>query len=316
MNVALKADLARLSALAYHRVEWSGDLVRKFHRLSKATRAHADYMHLARLYEWLFVPITLWPIDLHGLFEAVLTRIESHRRLTAKIRLLLDLLPELPDAKAQDATKEHEHAVQRGDYASLLHAQHKFDHQEKLLARNARFKADWATICEQFDIGKFQDYKGIIRRRFVGERSIRHDWTFRGAREADIFREVFDVFCQRWNLYGMRGDQPLLTKLTVNLTPFGTMIFVPPRWSLDARRDLKWRAITALHRARGVRKQGPKLSGGQIEIEDERENAKRWRKEATTLGLKGTALSAWVMRKLGWDPRTDERKLRRLMGKR
>ena len=130
---------------------------------------------------------------------------------------------------------------------------------------------------------------------------------------AGRFHAVFDVFCQRWNLYGMEGDKPLLLKLTANLTPFGTMIFIPAYWSFDPKRDLNWHAITALHKARGVPKQGPKLTANQIAMKHEAEQAAQLMGEAAALGLKGGARKAWVMKQLGWDIRPDERKLRRLL---
>jgi hypothetical protein len=37
--------------------------------------------------------------------------------------------------------------------------------------------------------------------------------------------------------------------------------------------------------------------------------------EASAAGLKGDARDQWVMEKLGWDARTDESKLRRLVRK-
>lgn len=51
----------------------------------------------------------------------------------------------------------------------------------------------------------------------------------------------------------MEKDKPLLMKVSVNPTPYGTLIFVPRTWSFDARRDLDWGAITRLHRAAGCR---------------------------------------------------------------
>ena len=53
-----------------------------------------------------------------------------------------------------------------------------------------------------------------------------------------VMQAVFDAFCMRWNLYGMQGDRPLVTKLSVNLTPHGTMIFIPAYWSFDYKRDV------------------------------------------------------------------------------
>ncbi len=111
----------------------------------------------------------------------------------------------------------------------------------------------------------------------------------------------------------MQGDKPLALKMTVNLTPFGTMIFVPAYWSFDPKRDLKWRAITSLHRARGVMRQGEKLSQNRSQRRDEAERAKRLVEQAKARGLKGFARAYWVMGQLNWDPRTDISRLKRLL---
>jgi len=312
MGTTLRADLDRLAGLAYHRLEGGKDLVRSFHRVSKTAKVHPDFQSLEQIYEWLFVPITLWPIDLAGLIGQMIAQIESGKRLGKEIALLLKLLPAVPSGSTQTATARHEHEVQPGNYESLIQAQHKFDDLETQVARAEDFQADWGAIKASFDVKAFQDYKAIVRRRLVGERSMRSKWEFRWGRRSDRFREVFDVFCQRWNLYGMHRDRPLLMKLTVNLTPFGTMIFIPSYWSFDPKRDVNWRAITALHKARGVSKQGPKLTAIQRAQYRASERATRLWADAAALGLKGEARISWVLRKLGLDPRTDERTLRRM----
>jgi hypothetical protein len=305
--------LKRLAALAYHRLENSEDLVRRFHRLRKTGRA--DSNHFQKLYDWLFVPITLWTLDIEGLLRAVLDRVTSGRRLDKRMMLLIDLLPSPPSNRTQRAVSEHEHSVQHGNYEPLIRARHKYDHVESQLANNPTLQAQWNAIKANFDVTKFADRKGIIRRRLIAERSMREHWPFRRTKTADRFYAVFDVFCQRWNLYGMRGDQPLLLKLTVNLTPFGTMIFIPAYWSFDPKRDLNWRAITALHKARGVRKQGPKLSANQLAARRQAIRAREFWKEASTRKLKGEARISWMLKQLGWDARTDERQLRRILAK-
>jgi len=310
---SLQSDLKCLAALAYHRLENSKDLVQKFHTFRRAD--HADLDHLQKLYEWLFVPIALWPIDIEGLFRAALGRAESGKRLDKHVILLIDLLPPLPSERTQRAVSEHENSVQHGNYEPQIRARHKCDQVESELARDRTFQAQWNAIKTQFDVTKFADHKGIIRRHLVGERSMREDWAFRWAKAADRFHSVFDVFCQRWNLYGMRWDHPLLLKLTVNLTPFGTMIFIPAYWSFDSKRDLNWRAITALHKARGVRKQGPKLSANQLAARLEAIHASKLSKEADARKLKGEARIWWMLKKLKRDPRTDERQLRRILAK-
>ncbi len=162
---------------------------------------------------------------------------------------------------------------------------------------------------------KFADHKGIIRRRLVTERSMREHWPFRWRKTVERFHAVFDVFCQRWHLYGMRRGHPLLLKLTANLTPFGTMIFIPAYWSFDPKRDLNWRAITALHKARGVPKQGPKLSANQLAVLLEAIDAAKLSKEADGRKLKGEARLSWMLKRLNKDSRTDERQLRRILAK-
>jgi hypothetical protein len=310
---SLRNDLKRLEALAYHRLEHSKDLVRKFHRFRRSDRPDVD--HLEKLYDWLFVPITLWPIEIEGLFRAALDRVAAGKRLDKTMILLIDLLPPLPSNRTQRAVSEHEHSVQRGNYESLIRARHKYDHVESELVSNPAFQAQWSAIKAEFDVIKFADHKHIIRRHLVTERSMREHWPFRWTKTADRFYAVFDVFCQRWNLYGMRGDQPLLLKLTANLTPFGTMIFIPTYWSFDPKRDLNWRAITALHKARGVPKQGPKLIKNQIAARSQAMRAAKIAKEAATLKLKGEARTSWMLKHLNWDLRTDERQLRRILAK-
>jgi hypothetical protein len=183
------------------------------------------------------------------------------------------------------------------------------------LVRDPTFQADWDSIKADFDVTKFVDHNGIIRRRLVGERSMREDLAFRWRTREDRFRSVFDVFCQRWHLYGMQQGRPLLLKLTANVTPFGTMIFIPAYWSFDPKRDLNWRSITALHKARGVQKQGPKLGLNQEAMRSQAHRAAQLSRQAAALGLKGRARDLWMMERLHLDFRTDERQLRRILAK-
>jgi len=312
-TAGLENDLKRLRGLAYHRLESSEDLVRRFHDLRETHRADSD--HFQKLYDWLFVPLTLWPIDIEGLLRAALDRLQSGKRLHNTMVLLIDLLPLPLSDKTQRAVSEHEHSVQHGIYERLIRARHKYDQIESQLARDRTFKEQWNAIKNQFDVMKFADHKEIIRRRLIGERSMRKDWAFRWTETADRFHAVFDVFCQRWDLYGMRGDRPLLLKLTVNLTPFGTMIFIPAYWSFDPKRDLNWRAITALHKARGVQKQGAKLAANELAAREESIRAREFWREAAALKLKGEARISWVLKELNRDLRTDERQLRRILAK-
>ncbi len=202
--------------------------------------------------------------------------------------------------------------MQHGNYEPLIRARYKYDQVEQDLARDQKFQTDWNAIKAQFDVTKYADHKRIIRRRLVAERSMREDWELNWRKTDHRFHAVFATFCQRWNLYGMQRDRPLLLKLTANLTPFGTMIFIPAYWSFDPKRDLNWRAITALQKARGVQKQGQKLSTNQLAARLEAIHAAKLSKEADARKLKGEARLSWMLKKLNRDARTNERQIRRI----
>jgi hypothetical protein len=313
MTANLKRDLEHLSQLAFRRAEKGHQLVREFCSLNKRAQKHPDYALLEEFYPWLLVPLSLWPIDLDGLGRHLLKLVGIDRRFDAKTKLLLAQLGSPPPAATQNVVAQQEHQVQVGNYEPLIKQQHKFDAMEKELGQNSEFNTDWNAIKMRFDVVRFQNHKKIIRRRMVQERNFRSDWEFRWHRKAHQFQVIFDAFCHRWNLYGMERDKPLLLKLTVNLTPYGTMIVVPSYWSFDAKRDLKWNAIKALHRARCVSRQGPKLDAiKQARREDSKRVKSLWQK-AKMLGMKGNVRMTWVINRLGWHPATDESKVKRLI---
>ena len=310
---SLAADLKKLDSLAFHQGAWSADLVKALYRRLQKPLAAQDAALMRNLYDWLLTPVSLWPMNLDALGRESLDELRRKKNLSPDLCLALSLIGLPPKVSAQEAVSQHEHLVQRGDYESLIHADYKFTYKEQGLVNDLEIAQDWKRIKSLFDVRKFQDHKRIIRRQMVQERAFRPYWDLDWKKEEDRFSTVFSAFCLRWNLYGMDGDKPLLLKMTVNLTPFGTMIFVPAYWSFDPKRDLKWRAITALHKARGVGRQGPKLSRNQLEQLDEAEQAQRLWKDATSAGKKGKARVNWIMGQMGWHPATDESRLKRLL---
>src|SRR5438552_18343590 len=130
----LNHDLNRLGQLAYHRFESSEDLVRNFHRFRKVD--HPDFERLQKLYDWLFVPITLWPFNIEGLFRTALDRASVGKRLEKTMTLVVDLLPPMPSDRTRCAVSQHEHAVQNGNYESLIRAPYNYDQVEEELAHH------------------------------------------------------------------------------------------------------------------------------------------------------------------------------------
>src|SRR5690606_39999 len=119
-------------------------------------------------------------------------------------------------------------------------------------------------------------------------------------------------FCFRWDLYGMEWDTPLPLKLSVNLTPHGTMILVPRHWSPDFGRDLHWKKISKVHRAHGAKRQGPNWSIGRIEFREKAARAEELKAKGKKAGLRGEKLTEFVLEGLNSDLRNGEDYLKRL----
>ena len=311
MKNPMKETLARHSRLAFRRMRSGAALIKKFYDLPEDVRQDAQY---GRIVQWLAVPFSLWPVDVIGVANYLICLAESGKRPGIEFQTLLEMLGEPPNAKICDSICAHEHDVKGGSYESLIKAQYKFDFKEELVKENPGFRDDWNRIKSHFDVKKHQSDTGVIRRRMVSERNFRPlDWNFCWKTKDDHFLNVFDAFCHKWTLYGMEKDKPLLQKLSVNVTPYGTMIVIPRYWSFDCNRDLRWQAITRLHRSRHVPKQGLKLSANQKGRRKQAEAARRYWTEAKLNGMKGEKRDGWVMAKLGMHPDTDAKQLRRLL---
>jgi hypothetical protein len=320
----LAGELARVNGLAFNRMVNRKRVVQEYHSLVERAKEHPDYGLLKKVYAWIFVPLSLWPIDMAGLMAQLLQQVATGQELDEKLRLECRMLQEAPAVGVCRKLSEYEEKVSGGSYEVLIEAQHKFDQIEGGLRENAELKADWEAIRAQFDVDKYRNKIGVIRRRPVQERNFHAaDWKFGWRAEAEQFENVFDVFCHKWDLYGMQRnftevkegerDRPLLLKLTVNLTPHGTMIMIPRYWSFDPRRDLKWNQVKRWHRLRSATKQGRKIGVNQVERRREAEKARALWEQASAAGLKGERREQWVMGRMGWDPRTDESRLRRLL---
>jgi hypothetical protein len=277
--------------------------------LRRTARRHPDLPLFESACAWLFVPFTLWPIDFPGVGEVLRERIARGALAEPELRLLIESLALPPNARTQEVADGHERAVRRGDYEGQVKAGEKYRLAEEQLLEDDAFRAAWAAIKARFDVSAWQDERGIVRRRMVLERGFRGDWQLRWDDPGAQFQAVLDAFCHRWHLYGMAGDRPLLQKVTVNLTPHGTMIFIPSWWSLDSKRDLDWPEIMRLHKPRAPAKQGPKLARNRMARAAEAARAAALEATAKTMGLKGEARARWIMHELGWRD-GDPRKLR------
>ncbi len=82
------------------------------------------------LYRWIFVPVSLWPFNIHDVFATCLARVAAGKILDKAMRLLLEILPEPPAEAVCSIVAQHEHDVQRGQYEGLVSTTAKFDTTE------------------------------------------------------------------------------------------------------------------------------------------------------------------------------------------
>lgn len=306
------SDRQLLAAQAFRRLEVSGDVIDSYHQLldSLPPSLKAPVEHL---YLWFLCPLTLWPFNLHDLLLTIFDNLRSGKPINPKAKTLIELLPELPSETVLEAVIAHEHDIQRGHYERFnLASPAKFDPATEELLLNPEFKADWRKLREAFDIRLLADSKDIVRRTPTPERNLHQNFHLDTESSNELARAAFDTFCLKWNLYGMQGDTPLLQKVSVNLSPFGTMIFIPSYWSFDHRRDLDWKQITNLHRKRSPKRMGATLAEGRKARRRQFMKMLELTEEAKTLGLRGQKRIDFLLNGLGMDPRTDPKQLARL----
>lgn len=311
MTKALEQDLKKLRARAYDRADWAHGVLRKYHaailKLEKATT-----QPLRRLYLWMFIPPTLWPFNIQDVLEDCLTTLEKGKRLNSRHRLLLEFLPEPPDETICAAVAEHELNVHKGSYENLVKTQAKYFQNELAILANTELHRQWKQLKSAFKTQSYCDHKGVIRRTMSAERNLRPSFSVNMRRREEVFQAAFDAFCLRWNLYGMQHDKPLPLKLTVNLTPYGTMIHIPAYWSFDPKRDVCWDAIASLHRVRVPGRQGKALAEGKAERMQAAEKLRQLDKEVLRRGLKGEKKHEFLCAGLGWVSGTSPKRLSRL----
>jgi len=313
MKTTLESDLRRLRSLAYEREAWGGPLIRKIHQLPTKARKHSGFQLLRMIYPWLFSPVSLWPTNLDSVGNHLVTLIRRNQELGPEVGLLCQFLVPPPTEANNVLIANHEHRAQKLDFSHLIHATHKYAFLENELAQNKELQEEWRRTRELFDVQKYQDSNGIVQRQFIYDWNVRTILRIEWDRQEDQFYAIFNAFCCRWHLFGMAGDKPIILKSSVDTTPFGTVIFVPDFWSLDARRDIKWKSIRAMHRNRGAMNEGVKLGISRIERRAEAERACKLLEQSKTQGVRASERDYWVMGQLGWDLRTDPIRLRRLL---
>jgi hypothetical protein len=213
----------------------------------------------------------------------------------------------------------YEHLLRRGRFEDVIKkSSHKFDDYSQEVTNNPSFWKEWNELKAGYKKHDFWDEYGIVRRSMLLEGNWRHGIPLPDFTTAkDSFQIAFDVFCWKWFLYGMRRARPrdiaLVQKVVYTFGPYGTTIFIPGYWSFDAARDFDWSKINRLHRARGVQRQGEKLSENRKGKAEQVKRLKAAKIQAKKMGLSGTKQMDFLKDSAGLSQRTDDAQVRRLL---
>jgi hypothetical protein len=220
-------------------------------------------------------------------------------------------------AEDPDAIAIYEHLARRGRFEGVVASPHKYLTYVRQLEADPQFWKEWDELKTGFARLAFWDAGGIVRRSSLPEGNWRRDGLPNFKNPAERFQTIFDIFCWKWFLYGMERaeprDKPLVQKIVYTFGPYGTALFIPGYWSFDANRDLDWKAISKLHKARGVPRQGEKLERNRAELMKQARRAQEADREAKKLKLRGDEWYRFIKKKVGLDPRTDNAQVRRLL---
>src|SRR5690349_13711775 len=83
MHRHLSTDLARLETLAFRRKARCGPLLERFFALKRLIAAFPDPGLIWNIYDWVLVPLSLWPIDFEGLAHHLLATLERGNFLSS-----------------------------------------------------------------------------------------------------------------------------------------------------------------------------------------------------------------------------------------
>lgn len=315
-----------MKQLAFANQEWITALLRfRDETLPMLTRGGENKKQAALFAEFLDMALqgnSVHPSDPLQLAEAAKEALRG-KKIPKALKVLEQLLvgDDLSQRSGNNALKfarpelvvAHEHQRRTGGFKVAYKAPIKYSGYRKQVLDSKEFWADWALLKGAFKVEDHQDANGIVRRSPNPEYNWRRPETMELDREATAFRVAFDFFCWKWFLWGMKRDEPLVEQLFYAITPYGTQIFIPGYWSLDAARDIHWDAIKQLHASRGVPRQGKKLDRNRKLHLKQLRQLVRANAEAKRRGIRGANRYALLKKAAGLVPETDDAQVRRLL---
>lgn len=318
MDLDYEKDDQTLRGRAFGMHKKCGATLKQLYRYlrSRVHKKHHKWLYIAK--NWTIAPHSEWPNDIENLGKLVCDQIAAEQEIDRELATLLYFIKDVPDQTEQDAVAAKENFVQAGNYDSYVKNHEKYKLKLKDLDEDAEFHRDKWLLCDVVDLDALADGSNVIRRTMCAERNFRlaqHRLRWKNKRRRN--QHLVDAFCWKWELYGFEKIDgkwvPLLMKVTVNVTPWGLMIFIPKWMSFDLQRDFIIRELSNLMRARGVAPQGSKRGEGKLAREELAREAYLANEAAKEMGIKGDERYEFIIQQTHLHPDTDDRRIRELI---
>ena len=331
-NKRLVAGLKRLSVMPFRNFEESATLLKFCLKEMPQVEAQCEAKNdspkkqlCALLRSFVVMALqgrSLYPYDPIALGTRVLRIINGTSRCSKQFKLLADVLTDPNDgtpragwntvvSKSSRRLIEHETELGLHWFDGFVAAKHKLNEYCEKVTRNRQFREDWQNIKSSFQVASYQGAFGVIWPSWNKDTAA--PATLNPDTEIGRFFVVFDFFCWKWFLSGMCDDTAFVETPRYRLTPVGTEIFIPGYLSLDAHRDVLWKRVLELHRARGVPRQGAKLTNNRKQRNVQLKNILQAELEARKKGLRGEDRYVHLKTKAGLHRDCDDSYVHRLL---
>jgi hypothetical protein len=204
--------------------------------------------------------------------------LRNYPRGAGRFEVLCDLVTDRRDGhflhgyNAEELTRDQvnvlikwEHLRLANDFEGIYEAEEKYKGYMARVRENEEFLQDWRILKRRFP-RDLLDGKIVLREEGASSNSNK-EFPVTVSRSKTVFKTTFNFFCWKWFLDGMEGDEPIVAKLSFDITPFGTVLFIPGYWNFDPKRDIKWSELLTPHRSRGLKRQGEAFEPNRLDRE-------------------------------------------------
>ena len=205
---------------------------------------------------------------------------------------------------------QSEHQRRAGSFEDLYFKKEKYEGYKERVMENQEFLRDWSILKRRFRRA-FRPGCRVLRSELAESCGSDRPHT---PEQDSGFQEAFDFFCWKWFLDGVEGDQPMVTKLSFDVTPFGTSVFVPGYWSFDPKRDIEWKQLKGFHESRGtVKRQGSAFEQNRRDRQTKERLILEAAEESRGRGERGEKMIQSIIDKVGLVPNTPSAYIYRLI---